>query len=86
MVTRRNFLKTAAMTSAGIAVGTMNPLNAASYSRVAGANRKVNIAYIGIGNRGEQIIDDFEKTGLVNVVALCDVDTVSYTHLTLPTN
>lgn len=74
MVTRRNFLKTAAMTSAGIAVGTMNPLNAASYSRVAGANRKVNIAYIGIGNRGEQIIDDFEKTGLVNVVALCDVD------------
>ena len=62
------------MTSAGIAVGTMNPLNAASYSRVAGANRKVNIAYIGIGNRGEQIIDDFEKTGLVNVVALCDVD------------
>lgn len=74
MVTRRNFLKTAAMASAGVAVGTINPLNAASYNRVAGANRKVNIAYIGIGNRGEQIIDDFEKTGLVNVVALCDVD------------
>ncbi|MDR3059470.1 MAG: twin-arginine translocation signal domain-containing protein, partial [Prevotella sp.] len=74
MVTRRNFLKTAAMASAGVAVGTVNPLNAASYSRVVGANRKVNIAYIGIGNRGEQIIGDFEKTGLVNVVALCDVD------------
>jgi predicted dehydrogenase len=60
-----------------MAVGTvspLNPLNAASYSRVAGANRKVNIAYIGIGNRGEQIIGDFERTGLVNVVALCDVD------------
>lgn len=74
MVTRRNFLKTAAMASAGMAVGGVNAMSAESYSRVAGANRKVNIAYIGIGNRGEQIIGDFEKTGLVNVVALCDVD------------
>ena len=62
------------MASAGLAVGSLNPLSAESYSRVAGANRKVNIAYIGIGNRGQQIIRDFEKTGLVNVVALCDVD------------
>lgn len=74
MVTRRNFLKTAAMASAGMAVGGVNAMSAESYSRVVGASRKVNIAYIGIGNRGEQIIGDFEKTGLVNVVALCDVD------------
>ncbi|MDR2954872.1 MAG: Gfo/Idh/MocA family oxidoreductase [Prevotella sp.] len=74
MVTRRNFLKTAAMASAGMAVGGVNAMSAESYNRVVGANRKVNIAYIGIGNRGEQIIGDFEKTNLVNVVALCDVD------------
>jgi hypothetical protein len=35
---------------------------------------KVNIAYIGIGNRGWDVIQGLEKTGLTNVVALCDVD------------
>jgi predicted dehydrogenase len=35
---------------------------------------KVKIAYIGIGNRGQQIIEEFAKTGMVEVVALCDVD------------
>jgi len=74
MVTRRNFLRTAAMASAGIAVGGVSAMSAESYNRVAGAAKKVNIAYIGIGNRGEQIINDFAKTNMVNVVALCDVD------------
>jgi len=74
MVTRRNFLKTMALTSAGLAVGSSELLNAKSYRQVVGANQKVNIAYVGIGNRGQQIIEDFEKTGMVNVVALCDVD------------
>ncbi len=74
MVTRRNFLKTVALTSAGLAVGGNELLQAKNPKQVIGANKKVNIAYIGIGNRGEQIIQDFAKTGLVNVVALCDVD------------
>lgn len=74
MVTRRNFLKNMALTSAGLAIGGNELLNAQSQKQVIGANKKVNIAYVGIGNRGEQIIDDFAKTGLVNVVALCDVD------------
>lgn len=64
-----------ALTSAGVAMGsTSTLLNAKSYSQVVGANRKVNVAHIGIGNRGEQIIGDFAKTGRLNVVALCDVD------------
>ena len=37
-------------------------------------SEKLKIAYIGIGNRGEQNISEFAKTGLVDVVALCDVD------------
>lgn len=53
---------------------TLAATSASGYSRIAGANQKVNIACVGIGNRGEQIIEEFEKTGLVNVVALCDVD------------
>lgn len=73
MITRRNFLKTAGLASAGLALGQVK-MNAASQQGVKGANKKINIAYIGIGNRGEQIIEDFARTGMVNVVALCDVD------------
>lgn len=42
--------------------------------RLAGPNERVNLACIGIGNRGAEIIRDLYKTGLVNIVALCDVD------------
>jgi len=37
-------------------------------------SEKVNLACIGIGHRGEQIIEALYKTGLANIVALCDVD------------
>lgn len=74
MVTRRNFLKTVGLTTAGLAAGSPGILSAKNHRNAPGASRKVNIAYIGIGNRGEQIIGDFERTGMVNVVALCDVD------------
>lgn len=42
--------------------------------KLAGPNERVNLACIGIGNRGAEIIRDLYKTGLVNIVALCDVD------------
>ncbi len=77
MVTRRNFLKKAGVAGAGLAlgsIGSMSALSAESFRRVNGANRKVNLACVGIGYRGEDIIKEFEKTGLANVVALCDVD------------
>ncbi len=75
MTTRRQFIRNAALASAGMALGGIGVgSRAASYSRIAGANKKVNIAYIGIGNRGWEIINDFDKTGLTNVVALCDAD------------
>lgn len=75
MTTRREFLRSAALVSAGFAMGGVSvPLQASSYNRVVGSNGKVNLAHIGIGNRGWEIINDFDKTGLANVVALCDVD------------
>lgn len=45
-------------------------------SRAFGAspNEKLNLACVGIGNRGEQVVDELAKTGLVNVVAICDTD------------
>lgn len=76
MLNRRNFLKSMAAVSAGIAFAPGLMLGAETISGVRSKPRggKVKIAYIGIGNRGEQIIRDFAKTGMVEVVALCDVD------------
>jgi predicted dehydrogenase len=37
-------------------------------------SEKVNLACVGIGHRGADIIKDLYNTGLANVVALCDVD------------
>ena len=77
--TRREFLKNVSLASVGMAIGGVDMIaSAADKPAAAGASSpkggKVKIAYIGIGNRGEQIINDFAKTGMVDVVALCDVD------------
>ena len=75
MVTRRNFIKTVSMATAGLALGANGSLfPAAAASEKNKTRGKVKIAYIGIGNRGEQIISEFAKTGMVEVTALCDVD------------
>ena len=81
MTTRREFLKSAALASAGLAfsgidskAGATVTQTAQSYNRIVGSNNKVNIAFVGIGNRGLEVLKEFEKTGLANVVALCDVD------------
>ena len=42
--------------------------------KLAAANERVNLACIGIGNRGGEIIRSLYNTGLANIVALCDVD------------
>ena len=48
MNSRRDFLKKAALGTAGIAIG----LNAKSYARILGANDRVNFAVIGLHGRG----------------------------------
>lgn len=73
MITRRNFLKSMAVASAGLAMNPGEFVQAQTAKQHYKAD-KVKIAYIGIGNRGEQIIEDFAKTDMVEVVALCDVD------------
>ena len=77
MVTRRSFIKQAGIAAAGVGLGQIvgvNAFGAESYSRIIGANGKVNLACIGIGNRGGEITMHLERTGLANIVALCDVD------------
>ena len=74
MASRREFLKTMMMASAGLAVGTPSLIYGQEAANAKPKGEKVKIAYIGIGNRGRQIIEAFAKTGMVEVVALCDVD------------
>jgi predicted dehydrogenase len=58
---RRNFLR-------GLSAAT-----ALSYSRVLGANDRIQLGLIGCGERGRSDMRVFQKTGHVDVVALCDI-------------
>jgi predicted dehydrogenase len=62
---RRDFFRTAG--SAAIA------WSAASYSRILGANDKVNLGLIGAGGRGVHVMGIFQNSNEVNVSAVCDV-------------
>ena len=80
MTNRRTFLKTLGAGAAGLALSNL-PLAASaapnlmtSRERADAKKEKVKVAFIGIGNRGEQDFDDFMRTGMVEVTALCDVD------------
>src|SRR4051794_6531292 len=60
-MTRRNFTRAAVL-------GT-----ALSYSRIFGANERVGVGYIGLGNRGDQVHDAFLEYGDQQTVAVCDL-------------
>jgi predicted dehydrogenase len=63
---RRRFLKNTLLASAA--------LTAAPYILKGNQQQRVNLACIGIGNRGWDDIQSFNRTGLANIVALCDTD------------
>lgn len=67
---RRSFLKKTLVASASIPFVNSGLANV----KLAKPSERVNLACIGIGNRGAEIIRDFAKTGLCNFVAFCDVD------------
>jgi len=67
---RRSFLRNSALIGGGILLSQ----SAFAGIKRASANERVNLACIGVGNRAGEIIKDFYKTGLCNIVALCDVD------------
>src|SRR5947209_11895160 len=74
MTNRRDFLKASAAATAASAVMTMN---ASSYQNVAGANERINLAFLGVGGRCQQHIDIINnlvrENAAVRPVAVCDV-------------
>jgi predicted dehydrogenase len=63
-VTRRQFGSTAAAAWLATAVGR---------TRVLGANDRVRIGFIGVGNRGDQVLDAFLAHRDAEIVAICDI-------------
>lgn len=68
---RRTFLKSA-ISIAGFAALPPGVFGAAERLRRISPNEKVNIAIVGVGNRGGDIMRALQATGQINVVALCD--------------
>lgn len=62
--TRRDFTKAIVWTGATTALGS---------SRVLGAKDRVRVGFVGLGNRGDQVLDSFLKQPDAEVVAICDL-------------
>jgi|HigsolmetaAR201D_1030396.scaffolds.fasta_scaffold05579_4 Predicted dehydrogenases and related proteins len=52
---------------------TLAAATAASYNRILGANDRVGLGYIGLGNRGDQVHDAFLEHADQQTVAICDL-------------
>ena len=68
MTTRRHFLGTAAAAAGALSFA------AGSYSRILGANDRVNVGFMGTHSRGKGLLKSYMKVGGINVTHICDVD------------
>src|SRR5229473_1140161 len=72
-INRREFLHKGAVVAAGSAAFSNSAL---SYSRIPGANDRISLGHIGIGNRGREldgIVAVLKDTKKVEVTAVCDL-------------
>ena len=71
-LSRRSFLKASAV--AGIVMPYIIPEGVLAQGGRPGANDRISIANIGIGGRGDNLLDAANGSGDTQVVALCDAD------------
>ena len=69
--TRREFIKTAAATTAGMTLGLSTFCTSRS-GAVVGPNEKIRVGFIGIGNRGSQLLALFMQEPDCEIAAFCD--------------
>ena len=84
-IDRRMFLQKGALVAAGSAAMSSSAL---SYSRIAGANDRISIGHIGIGNRGSELdrmIAQLKDSKNVEMTAVCDLWT-KYRERAVATN
>jgi predicted dehydrogenase len=68
---RRAFNKASATAALGIVATGQT---AASATQTAGANERIRLGFLGVANRGGQLITAFQTHDDMEIVALCDVD------------
>ncbi|HZS52872.1 MAG TPA: Gfo/Idh/MocA family oxidoreductase [Bryobacteraceae bacterium] len=66
---RREFLKG----TSRIATTGALAIAASSYSRVSGANERINLGLIGAGDRGTHVMGLFQNNPAIHVTAVCDI-------------
>jgi predicted dehydrogenase len=66
--TRRNFIKTSSAAAIGVGL-----LGSTFPDSIIGANDKIRVGFIGVGNRGTQLLNIFGLNKDVEIAALCDV-------------
>jgi predicted dehydrogenase len=73
MVTRREFMDTIALGTAGLAIGTA----AKSYGRILGSNERLNFAVIGLNSRAYAHLSSLKANrDAARISHVCDVDSV----------
>ena len=85
MLTRREFIKTAAAASVGVGLGANSEAMAAwkkrkapaTGMRIIGANDTIHLAVIGVHSRGKTLSRNFSKMPLCEVTHLCDCESLS---------
>ncbi|MCB7130010.1 MAG: Gfo/Idh/MocA family oxidoreductase, partial [Candidatus Brocadiales bacterium] len=70
--TRREFIKQSTYAAAGISLG-VSAIGSPALGSVLGANDKIRVGFIGVGNRGTQLLTRFMANDDVEVAALSDV-------------
>ena len=72
MSNRRKFIKQSVLSTAGLSIG--NQVFSAPFSqKVLGSNNKIRVGFIGLGNRGSQLLNWFMENDDVEIAAFCDV-------------
>lgn len=69
---RRSFLKRSTLTVGGASVFAISGTSASG--QIVGANDRIRIGFLGVANRGTQILESFQTYPDVEIAALCDVD------------
>lgn len=75
-LTRRQFLGTATVAAAGVALPTCLPSRVFAAAGQPGANERIGIAFIGMGRQAHALLQSIERLPEARVVAVADVNLV----------
>jgi predicted dehydrogenase len=69
---RREFLSKTPLATAGLTIG-VQPFAAANYRKISGSAERIRMGFIGLGNRGSQLLQLFMSHPDVEIAAFCDL-------------